>query len=267
MRARYYNPQKKRFINQDILTGNIGNNKSLNRYSYVEGNPVSYTDPFGLSPYQKISEGIHTTLEALGSIPGVGNFFDWVNVGYYVLEGNLPQAFQATIYAMPYGDLAKLKKYAPKVLGLFGGAEIASHMLQDAGCDNIQTIFSSETRQYSHFGEYEDTSQLTTEESLAIALDNAMLAMNITSSFKTPVNWKVDGGDVNVGRVDGGSSGYRVVVTLDSNTNIIRLVIPRCCKKLWKLQELFMDTRQIPILKVLVVMQIISKKELIGVIQ
>ncbi len=209
MRARYYNPQIKRFINQDILTGNIGNNKSLNRYSYVEGNPVSYTDPFGLSPYQKISEGIHTTLEALGSIPGVGNFFDWVNVGYYVLEGNLPQAFQATIYAMPYGDLAKLKKYAPKVLGLFGGAEIASHMLQDAGCDNIQTIFSSETRQYSHFGEYEDTSQLTTEESLAIALDTAMLAMNITSSFKTPVNWKVDGGDVNVGKVDGGSSGYK----------------------------------------------------------
>ena len=51
MRSRYYNPEIKRFINQDILTGSIGNSASLNRYSYVEGNPVSYTDPFGLSPF------------------------------------------------------------------------------------------------------------------------------------------------------------------------------------------------------------------------
>ncbi|MBO5388403.1 MAG: hypothetical protein J6A59_09720, partial [Lachnospiraceae bacterium] len=52
MRSRYYNPEIKRFINQDVLIGSIGNSNSLNRYSYVEGNPVSYTDPFGLSPYK-----------------------------------------------------------------------------------------------------------------------------------------------------------------------------------------------------------------------
>ena len=49
MRARYYNIAIKRFCNQDILTGEIGESKSLNRYAYVEGNPVSYVDPFGLS--------------------------------------------------------------------------------------------------------------------------------------------------------------------------------------------------------------------------
>ena len=48
MRARYYNIAIKRFCNQDILTGEIGESKSLNRYAYVEGNPVSYIDPFGL---------------------------------------------------------------------------------------------------------------------------------------------------------------------------------------------------------------------------
>jgi len=40
MRQRYYNPEIKRFINQDIITGSIGNSQSLNRYCYVQGNPV-----------------------------------------------------------------------------------------------------------------------------------------------------------------------------------------------------------------------------------
>ena len=48
MRARYYNIDIKRFINQDVVIGSIASSKSLNRYAYVEGNPVSYLDPFGL---------------------------------------------------------------------------------------------------------------------------------------------------------------------------------------------------------------------------
>ena len=50
MRARYYDQDIKRFINRDIVSGDIGNSKSLNRYAYVQGNPVSLTDPFGLCP-------------------------------------------------------------------------------------------------------------------------------------------------------------------------------------------------------------------------
>ena len=48
MRARYYNVSIKRFINQDVVTGSIAESQSLNRYAYVEGNPVSYLDPLGL---------------------------------------------------------------------------------------------------------------------------------------------------------------------------------------------------------------------------
>ena len=46
MRARYYNPFISRFINPDP-TGFSG---GLNFYAYADGNPVSYMDPFGLSP-------------------------------------------------------------------------------------------------------------------------------------------------------------------------------------------------------------------------
>ena len=50
MRARYYNVDIKRFINQDVIEGSITNSPSLNKYAYCQGNPVSLLDPFGLSP-------------------------------------------------------------------------------------------------------------------------------------------------------------------------------------------------------------------------
>ena len=39
----------KRFINADIIAGNIDNAITLNRFAYANGNPVSMVDPFGLS--------------------------------------------------------------------------------------------------------------------------------------------------------------------------------------------------------------------------
>ena len=51
MRARYYNVDIKRFINQDVLVGTLERISSLNRFAYVEGNPISYLDPFGLDKW------------------------------------------------------------------------------------------------------------------------------------------------------------------------------------------------------------------------
>ena len=48
MRARYYNTDLRRFVNQDPLLGGVAEGQTLNRYAYVNGRPVSYVDPFGL---------------------------------------------------------------------------------------------------------------------------------------------------------------------------------------------------------------------------
>ncbi len=48
MRARFYSAEMKRFVNQDILLGNIMEGQTLNRYAFVTGRPVSLVDPFGL---------------------------------------------------------------------------------------------------------------------------------------------------------------------------------------------------------------------------
>ena len=49
MRARYYSPQMRRFVNADIVAGQLSNAITLNRFAYANGNPVSFIDPFGLS--------------------------------------------------------------------------------------------------------------------------------------------------------------------------------------------------------------------------
>jgi len=47
MRARFYSPEIRRFVNQDILLGKVSEGQTLNRYAFVTGRPVSFVDPFG----------------------------------------------------------------------------------------------------------------------------------------------------------------------------------------------------------------------------
>ncbi len=51
MRARFYSPEIRRFVNQDVLLGDIFEGQTLNRYAFVTGQPVNFVDPFGLSVY------------------------------------------------------------------------------------------------------------------------------------------------------------------------------------------------------------------------
>ena len=55
MRARYYSTYMRRFINADIVAGDISDAITLNRFAYANGNPVSNVDPFGLSPERGVS--------------------------------------------------------------------------------------------------------------------------------------------------------------------------------------------------------------------
>jgi len=47
MNARLYDPEIGRFLSPDSIVPNVFRSQSLNRYSYVYNNPVTYTDPTG----------------------------------------------------------------------------------------------------------------------------------------------------------------------------------------------------------------------------
>jgi RHS repeat-associated protein len=48
LRARVYDPTQGRFLQRDPLAGRVARPQSLNRYAYVQNNPVNATDPSGL---------------------------------------------------------------------------------------------------------------------------------------------------------------------------------------------------------------------------
>lgn len=67
MRARYYNPEIKRFIIQDVLLSNITMTQTVNRYMYVNAKPINYCDPLGLWTF---AIGLTGSLGAGGGITG-----------------------------------------------------------------------------------------------------------------------------------------------------------------------------------------------------
>ncbi len=112
MRARYYDQDIKRFINRDVVSGDIGNSQSLNRYCYVQGNPVSLTDPFGLCPdpnsnFKNFCKFLYyTDWSAIGhaALDVAGLFWDGadvINALWYALEGNPEMAIASAIFAIP----------------------------------------------------------------------------------------------------------------------------------------------------------------------
>ena len=113
MRARYYNPQIKRFINRDIIDGSITDSQSLNKYSYVQGNPVNLIDPFGLCAQDYFSRVGHELLDWLGFIFDPA---DVINFLWYTAEGNAAMAAATAVAIVPAAGsfIAKGTKQAIK---------------------------------------------------------------------------------------------------------------------------------------------------------
>ncbi|WP_458120141.1 pre-toxin TG domain-containing protein [Paenibacillus sp. Z6-24] len=72
-------------MNRDVLTGSIDNGLTMNRYAYVNGSPVSYIDPFGLSAEGSSWLEIGLSLGAdatpfVGTVKGLQEIFTGVDL-------------------------------------------------------------------------------------------------------------------------------------------------------------------------------------------
>ena len=202
MRSRYYNVTIKRFINADTERGNITNGKSLNRYSYVQGNPVSYTDPYGLSPLDNPSAMAHILFGLLGVVPGlVGATADLANAILYFTEGKYTEGVIsliggiASVFGIPCVDkmikAGKLGKYAADI------ARITKLMSNTAGflINGENTIRQSMDMCHKYFVDKKGVSAET-------AAELALLAASVLGTYLSAKGIK---GAVDEWRIKGGS--------------------------------------------------------------
>ena len=72
MRNRYYSPEMRRFINADVIAGELANAVTMNRYAYANANPVMCIDPLGLSADGWENDSMKMILDMLWLINGNG---------------------------------------------------------------------------------------------------------------------------------------------------------------------------------------------------
>jgi len=67
----------RRFVNADIIAGELSEAITLNRYAYANGNPVSNIDPFGLSPDNR-SRTIVNKIDEIARDPLISKFLYFI---------------------------------------------------------------------------------------------------------------------------------------------------------------------------------------------
>lgn len=146
LKTRYYNPQLMRFMNRDTVAGSVTDSQSLNRFSYVEGNPLTYVDLNGQA---------RTWLnDNVGFLGGLG----WDALEFVPVLGNVMSAVDLI------GDLASGEgalTIGADMLGIFGGGEFkgagkalefASHLRLASPARISDEVFSRFGRQYKFAG-------------------------------------------------------------------------------------------------------------------
>ena len=156
MRARYYCPELRRFINADILHGEISDSTSLNRYSYVNGNPVSFVDPFGLEA--KLDKYINSNYSGIKNVSLVINSPNINSRDVAKIENgelNNGHSFirldDGNGKVRYVGFVAKSYNYIDMLLGKNVEGEFADDSESDW---NVAKVYTLSDKQYSYISDY-----------------------------------------------------------------------------------------------------------------
>jgi RHS repeat-associated protein len=156
LRARYYDPDLGRFLTRDTWAGDTNSPMSLNRWNYVNGNPINYTDPTGKygesahgslifelvkgSPYTATINGIE------GGLTGIASDIAWFDTmtdawpyGYFFGQQNWTYHFSDLQAARFFMETA-LQSRDKEMFGRY------LHRLQDTYAHNGEGYITDHTR-------------------------------------------------------------------------------------------------------------------------
>jgi RHS repeat-associated protein len=143
MRARYYSPTLKRFINADTLKGSINDGETLNNYAYANGNPISMVDPFGrcADEANDASESIFSEIGGFSS-----NLYNKLNDDTIYVTG---YDIDFNLNALSMGEYGALAETGEDVLK--GADELGEFLSKGAGEAEDAVSASSKPNQVHHF--------------------------------------------------------------------------------------------------------------------
>ena len=178
MRARYYSPDLKRFVNQDVLLGTITDSQSLNRYAYTNGNPINRLDPFGLCAAMIKNLG-HLVLNLLSMMllftpyAPLGAVLAGINAAWYFYDGDI------------LGGLCSLGIVLGGVGGLIGGTA----GLIMSGCGNLLMAGTSTWSAGQSIGkmcmDYQETGKIDPWDAVSATMNLGMAAMGTYGAAKS----------------------------------------------------------------------------------
>ena len=127
MNRRIYDPKLGRFLQADPIVQAPKNSQSLNRYTYVLNNPLSFTDPTGFSFWKKIRPFVSI---GVMFIPGVnivvlGAISGFIATG--TIKGALIGAFSAAVFQGIGNRFAKLAQSENYAAGALRAGKILAH--------------------------------------------------------------------------------------------------------------------------------------------
>jgi RHS repeat-associated protein len=242
-RARFYDPALGRFLQPDPLVPEPGNPQALNRYAYVNNNPLKYTDPGGhwLETAWDILN-IAWDIQAIRQDPG--NLWNWgalvVDVGTALLPGvpafagvvskggkAAKAAVEVASHADEVVDVGKLGTKAAEALKAVERVENASDALRGVNPAVIGEVSERGAEQAARGGTYKLIDPVTGEvQYVGRTKDLARRQAEhrrdpLKEQFRFEIDWRTDDYAVQRGREQMLYDQYRLPL------NRIRPISPR----------------------------------------
>jgi RHS repeat-associated protein len=145
-RARFYNKDLGRFINEDEFSGISVQPMSLNRFNYAEGNPTNFVDQDGNSAVSNI--GFFGAGIAIGAIWGLGG---WAAVGLNAAVGGLSAAWE-TYFDDKSNQTAECYAYRVGLGAATGAIPITKIAKKIPGLGNIVSKYEKGIEQFGKKG-------------------------------------------------------------------------------------------------------------------